>query len=1505
MRARWTVVVIASSGAALLVGSLRPDAAVAAALLAAIVAILATSGRPGRTRRRRDRHAVPPPPAPPMPIADGAVEAAQLDSARRLIEEAAHEGIIGADVREDLLRYIYRRQLGSLPASPIGAERVTLPVAAPAPRPPAAATAADMGADRGSRPDDTAVDRPVVEARFERLKKMVASDVAVHGLAYLGVLLLFAGSFGFMVFSFGSVRVGVRPLAEISMPTVLLGSAWFLRRRGAPFVATALGLLGGLLLPITMLASFVDGVPFPPELHGTALAVTSALVAVALSGAYAAYAVRHPDASLRYLVAPMIWVALWAVGLVVAPATTSVDLRRWSAGQLALVAVGVALTTGVARFRPRGRFSAETQTAGIFGAIVSYPVTLLFAGTEGWPTVPVVAAGVATIVVVELLNDRIGGRDVVAVIQTVLMLVTASALIRDAGVPWTGAAVVVASVGLLEWQRWRSADVSGLWSAAAGLAVGLMLASTGLDRFGRAIPDAGAAHEPWAAVAAFGAASLWAHARRSSFGEVGTQRALSAAAALLPVGIAAGLFDACPDDLALLVVALIVVSLVVVQRATASRDDLYAWWIPAVAGATVYGTVAVAESQAASWLLVCAAALGAVALAGARWPPGAAVWTAAAGLVWAGELARRVVGWESTWAGVVLAGAGLLVMVVATRRPALAWAHHASGVAVVISAAALALASDEETARFIAVSAWAATWLVVVVGYEFGRAPLIDLAAGRSAHVDDGVVRRRLAGAAVAVLGASIPFVVAGVGREMRLLDEHRSWTGVAMSLVAVMYGGIARLLVRRRPLAPVAAASAFALAIVGVSIAAPDPWPTILALSAPIVITVEVGGALRRPVMTWLAWLASAVLAVLLASRAGVTGHNLAVVVTVWGAAVAVGGLLLDDRLRGRRAAGEGVRLSWLVAPVVLGAVAVPAGLGFLFDAPLRVAAVWSLAAAAFYTTVAMLLRAGSVTAASYALVTFSVAVLAPGDPYGRPWTFAPWALVLLAISTSLRVSGSDHLSPWLRWDVAPLVVAHGVAFVALARAVDIDAIPATWISFGALSGALSVARRNAAWGLAGAALLIVGAGVAGPGWLALALAVTGVASAMAAARATGAVRTALQLAATTSLVFAWAEFLVWEPWETAVEAWATAVGAAALLVTASAAVRHRVVASDWLVPACLLAVSAFTWVGLHHNDGTLGARESAWMFAVGLGSSAVSSAIVARPLRVDALRDTSAVLTATALGSAGVGWGVDVGPAVAACVGLGVSTMLLALALSRGPSPTAWLRPLAVFSGTMTAGAVALALAAWPRTDLLEAALVAIGLEAAAVGVLTHRPEPVGASPVLLCVAWMLFASHTLEGETQWFTVPIGLATLAVVAVLRDVRRSHEMQPATQAIVVMDIVGMAFVVGASLVETLTVSPIRGLFAIGFGAAIAGWGAYTRVRRRAVFGAGTVVLAAALMLAGPLARIVPAIEGPAVWVALVGAGVVVIAVASGLERGKATLNAAVRRAEELTRGWE
>ena len=179
------------------------------------------------------------------------------------------------------------------------------------------------------------------------------------------------------------------------------------------------------------------------------------------------------------------------------------------------------------------------------------------------------------------------------------------------------------------------------------------------------------------------------------------------------------------------------------------------------------------------------------------------------------------------------------------------------------------------------------------------------------------------------------------------------------------------------------------------------------------------------------------------------------------WGAALMVGGLALDDIRSGRRAPGQGLRESWLAPLVTFGALAVPVGLAFAFMRTPGLIGSWSLAAAALYLLVALQLRAGSVSAVSYALLVVGVGALTRWSVLERPWTGGVWATGLVASSLVLaRMKPSRD--PWVRWDLAPLVIAHGVAVVGLARSLDVGAVPATWSSIGAVSLALGGLRST-----------------------------------------------------------------------------------------------------------------------------------------------------------------------------------------------------------------------------------------------------------------------------------------------------------------------------------------------------------------------------------------------------------------------------------------------------------
>jgi hypothetical protein len=209
------------------------------------------------------------------------------------------------------------------------------------------------------------------------------------------------------------------------------------------------------------------------------------------------------------------------------------------------------------------------------------------------------------------------------------------------------------------------------------------------------------------------------------------------------------------------------------------------------------------------------------------------------------------------------------------------------------------------------------------------------------------------------------------------------------------------------------------------------------------------------------------------------------------------------------------------------------------------------------------------------------------------------------------------------------------------------------------------------------------------------------------------------------------------------------------------------------------------------------------------------------------------------------------------------------------------------------------------WPRRDLLEVALLVLGIQATTAGIVLRRPEPLYVSCLLFCSAWLLFASESLVGEVQWFTVPIGISLLSMVGIGRAARTRRNDPPTSPDLLSLEYLGMTFVVGAGLAETIVTSPARGLFAVALGTGLAAWGALSKIRRRVLFGAGAAMLAVALMLGGPIARLVPNVTGAALWIALAATGVVLIVLATGLERGRATFTATIRRLDSLMEGWE
>ena len=120
-----------------------------------------------------------------------------------------------------------------LPPPPVPRPVHTPPPQRPLPPPPAPRPAYTPPAWPVSTP--AAVTPSRLRIWWDEHRAAVSADLALHGLAYLGVLLVFVGLFGLVVFAFGGVAPRLRPVAEAAIPLTFFGGGAFLRSRRAPF----------------------------------------------------------------------------------------------------------------------------------------------------------------------------------------------------------------------------------------------------------------------------------------------------------------------------------------------------------------------------------------------------------------------------------------------------------------------------------------------------------------------------------------------------------------------------------------------------------------------------------------------------------------------------------------------------------------------------------------------------------------------------------------------------------------------------------------------------------------------------------------------------------------------------------------------------------------------------------------------------------------------------------------------------------------------------------------------------------------------------------------------------------------------------------------------------------------------------------------------------------------------------------------------------------------------
>jgi hypothetical protein len=145
-----------------------------------------------------------------------------------------------------------------------------------------------------------------------------------------------------------------------------------------------------------------------------------------------------------------------------------------------------------------------------------------------------------------------------------------------------------------------------------------------------------------------------------------------------------------------------------------------------------------------------------------------------------------------------------------------------------------------------------------------------------------------------------------------------------------------------------------------------------------------------------------------------------------------------------------------------------------------------------------------------------------------------------------------------------------------------------------------------------------------------------------------------------------------------------------------------------------------------------------------------------------------------------------------------------------------------------------------------------------------------------------------------------------LVVVALWRRERRERGGDVAAAEIVVLELVGVAFLVGSSFVQTFTDSVAYAALAVAIGLGLTAWGVVTRVRRRAAAGIGVVLVAVVLLVGVPLwGLLLPSWDAASLWILIGVAGLLALLVAGLLDWGRAATRRQLTRIEDATADWE
>ncbi|MGB7981190.1 MAG: hypothetical protein WCF36_10415 [Candidatus Nanopelagicales bacterium] len=1331
---------------------------------------------------------------------------------------------------------------------------------------------------------------------LDRTWESVRSDLAVHGLAYLGVLLFFVGAFGLVAFAFGDVQPGLRPVAEVVIAAVPFLAASLLLRRGALVVGRALEVAGGLLLPLMIVTSFLDGVGFPPDATGPVLVTSLTSACLGLAVGYGLWSRRHPQSALRYLVTPMVWVAVAMACLGLGRAVPSGEaVAVPGSAQMAATLLSLAGTVLWARRRPAARLAQPTCVAAVPGLFVIALLTILTWAREADASALAIGlAGLGGLLAVELLAgpeppaDRLP-QVVVAVVEPVWWAVAVLALLGPLDTAW---ACAVGALGYLAILELAGQAKRPAWALVLpGLATLALTLGTG--------------NQPWLTAGVLALASIWAMIRRRApFAVPGADLGLDVAAALLPVGSLLAVVDAWTVGSALLSGSIVVLLAAIVTHRTDDGFWLLAWrgWLILTAIAAAAWTASQWTSEAGTsaneqWTVVASVSLLAVAAGIGPLSRDSRLWASSALGAWAWVLACQFAGVPDALRGLLLASVGLALVVTAhlgrTRSSAGMGALGLVGYALGVAGLYLAGTSWGLAA---ALALFTAACGVTAIADAYGRSPVGSLLTSwepSAAYFAPVLMALGLPGTAVAILHASSP------GSEAR-------WAPLVLSVLAIAMASTVRW-ARPTRIAQVFVWVAFALPLLSLAAVA-EPADAIPALVGLVAVVVVLPAGRRWRGMVWVAWAGIAPLAGLLAGQVVPSFGSEA---PEWQAAMClcvVGSVQLLGAAAGDVRDGPWIprwrpRNSALTPVGFLGAAEVAVGVALMLPWVPDQRTGWVLltTAAALLAT-ALLTQAGLLGGIAVLLAWMATWVVLSPSPL-PPVLGVAIAAVLLGVANLVhqRTPGRPW---WSRWDAPLAIVAVPIAGAAVLTSIGTVDEPITSVLVGVLAMAAAVQLRRIPWAagvlsVMGVLLVLSGTAAAGPWWFAGALVILSTGLTGAAARTDGPAQLALQLSGAVTAVLAWSSIVRAADWSLGTAVDVSAVGAGVLALGLAVGVWSGRVGRWWglvwggTAAAVVVAVAAGCWAAVGELQPTVA-------LVVGLALTTLALLVGARPLEVPWLRAVGSLgILATLLTALQVFTTTptaQVVTLVAISAACGIATLL----------STADTRRTTIEIGVLTAiAAVGIALVPAYAANLLVVALAVSSLQAACVGSALRNLSIQALSPLLACAAWLVFAAEALTGRVQWWTAPVGLALLVVVGLWRRDRIRQGEPPSSPEMVAVELAGIGLLVGASLVLMVTESLAHVLPALALGVAITVWGMITQVRRRVLAGGVVVLAAAVLVLAVPLLQNLPDWGGAGMWILIAGVGITALLIASLIEQGRSATNAAIGRFSDLTKEWE